>query len=154
MVVRGFVESRRHPEFYLLLDQVLRSQDAPEALRALVHQRSRQVQEVLRHLIVEGQATGEVAADDPDHLVRAFLACLDGLIRWATLDPNHYHDHFPDVSIFLRMFGLGPRGSPPTRVVRMRCAATQVRFSPDSNHTADIPAGRRNGVSRNDRPSL
>src|SRR2546425_10824114 len=42
VLVRGFVESRRHPEFYLLLDQVLRSEDAPDALRALVRRRSQE----------------------------------------------------------------------------------------------------------------
>ena len=102
-LVGGFVESRRHPEFYLLLDQVLRSPDAPEELRTLVRQRSKQMQEGLRHLIVEGQATGEVAAGDPDQLVRAIFACVDGLLRWAHHDPDGFQEHFPDADIFLRM---------------------------------------------------
>ena len=47
---------------------------------------------------------GEVAAGDPDQLVRAILACLDGLIRWGTHDdPVHDNEHFPEASIFLRM---------------------------------------------------
>ncbi len=103
MLVRGFVESRRHPEFYLLLDQVLRSEDAPDALRTLIRQRSQEMQEVLRHLIVEGQATGEVAAGDPDQLVRAIFACGDGLLQWAVHHPDHPQEHFPDATIFLRM---------------------------------------------------
>jgi len=58
---------------------------------------------LLRQLIVEGQTTGEVAAGDPDQLVRAILACIEGLTRQAVYDPEHYHEHFPDARIFLRM---------------------------------------------------
>jgi AcrR family transcriptional regulator len=103
VLVRGFVESRRHPEFYLLLDHVLGSGDTPDALRALVRRRSQEMQDVLRHLIVEAQATGEVAAGDPDQLVCAIFACSDGLLRWAAHHPDLYQEHFPDAAIFLRM---------------------------------------------------
>lgn len=105
-LVSGLVESRYHPESYQLLDQVLRAPAPPPELYEAIQRRGQELQAALRQLIVEGQQTGEVVADDPDQLVRALFACLDGLIRWATLDPNHYHDHFPDVSIFLRMLGL------------------------------------------------
>ncbi|GHO85938.1 TetR/AcrR family transcriptional regulator [Dictyobacter formicarum] len=98
-----FVKSRQHPEIYLLLGQVLSSDMAPPGLRELIHQRGLALQGVLRQLIIDGQATGEVAAGDPDQLVRAIFACLDGLIRWAVYYPDQYSDHFPDASIFLRM---------------------------------------------------
>lgn len=103
VLVSAFVESRKHPETYLLLDQVLSSEATPGDLREVVRRRSQVVQGVLRQLIVEGQAIGEVAAGDPDQLVRAILACIDGLTRWAVYDPEHYHEHFPDARIFLRM---------------------------------------------------
>ncbi len=103
LLVSGFVESRQHPESYQLLDQVLSSEATPDALREVVHRRGQELQGVLRQLIVDGQVTGEVATGDPDQLVRAIFACLDGLIRWATYDPEHYKEHFPDTSIFLRM---------------------------------------------------
>ncbi len=102
-VVSGLVNSRRHPEAYQLLDQVLSSESVPDDLREAVRKRGQAVQAMLRQLIVEGQATGEVAAGDPDQLVRAILACVDGLTRWATYYPEHYHQHFPDAAIFLRM---------------------------------------------------
>jgi AcrR family transcriptional regulator len=104
LMVSGFVQSRReHPELYQLLDQALGDEATPEDLRELVHQRGQVVQSVLRQLIVAGQATGEVAAGDPDQLVRAVLACLNGLTRWATFHPEQYHEHFPAADIFLRM---------------------------------------------------
>ncbi len=103
LLVARFVESRQHPESYQLLDQVLSAEATPDELREVVHRRGQELQGVLRQLIVEGQITGEVATGDPDQLVRAIFACLDGLIRWATYDPEHYKEHFPDASIFLRM---------------------------------------------------
>jgi hypothetical protein len=36
------------------------------------------LQEVMRHLIVEAQATGEVVTEDPDQLMMVITACLDG----------------------------------------------------------------------------
>lgn len=103
LLISEFVESRKHPESYQLLDQVLSAETTPDDLREVIHTRGQELQRVLKQLIVEGQVTGEVAAGDPDQLIRAIFACLDGLIRWATYDPEHYEEHFPDASIFLRM---------------------------------------------------
>jgi AcrR family transcriptional regulator len=98
------VDSRRdHPEFYQLLGQVLSSEEALPDLRHLVLERRQLFQEGLRQLIVGGQLTGEVRATDPDQLVRAIFACLEGLTQWAIDDPEHYREHFPDPGIFLRM---------------------------------------------------
>jgi hypothetical protein len=98
------VESRRdYPEFYQLLGQALRSEQALPELRQLVRNQRQRLQAGLRQLIVDGQITGEVRAADPDQLVRAIFACLEGLTRWAMDDPERYHDHFPAAGIFLRM---------------------------------------------------
>ncbi|GHO47600.1 TetR/AcrR family transcriptional regulator [Ktedonospora formicarum] len=102
-LLSAFVESRRHPEAFLLLGQVLSSQTAPDELRELVRKQSQDLQSTLRQLIVEGQETFEVVAGDPDQLVRAIFACVDGLTRWAVYDPEHYQEHFPDANIFLRL---------------------------------------------------
>ncbi len=103
-MLTDFVESRRgHPEFFQLLDQVLHDEDMPEEFRKIVHRRGKLLQKTLRQLITAAQKTGEVAAGDPDQLVRAILACLDGLTRSAGRDPEHYGEHFPDAAIFLRM---------------------------------------------------
>ncbi len=103
-LISGFVESRRgQPEFYQLLDQVLFDAAMPDDFRELLRRRGKVMQDVLRQLIVEGQASGQVAAGDPDQLVRAILASLDGLIRWAARDPEQYNEHFPEARIFLRM---------------------------------------------------
>lgn len=71
--VSEFVASRRqHPHFYQLLDRVLRDENMPEDFRKVVRRRARVLRDSLRQLIVEGQATGEVVAGNPDQLLSPF----------------------------------------------------------------------------------
>ncbi len=108
VVVTKLVENRReHPEFHQLLNQVLNDNETPGELRELVDKRMQALRGPLRELIVEGQATGEVAADDPDQLITAFFSCLLGLSRWAVYDAEQFH--FPDTTILLRLFMSGSR---------------------------------------------
>lgn len=98
------VEGRReHPEFYQLLYQVPSDEAAPDHLRELIARQGQAFQDGLRQLIVEGQATGEVAYGDPDQLATAVMAYLDGLTRLAVYNPERFKRHFPDVGIVLRM---------------------------------------------------
>ncbi|HZU66020.1 MAG TPA: hypothetical protein VFA09_01975 [Ktedonobacteraceae bacterium] len=57
-----------------------------------------------RQLIVEGQASGEIALRDPDQLVIVILSALDGLSRRALYYPEQFKEHFPDAEIILRIF--------------------------------------------------
>ncbi len=112
VLITEFVESRRRtPEFYQLVEQVLHDEAMPREFRALIQQRSRQMQETLRELIVAGQASGEVAKGDPDQLVSAILASLDGLTSWTARHPEQDDAHYPDAEIFLRMLKLSRRKS-------------------------------------------
>jgi hypothetical protein len=55
-------------------------------------------------LIMEGQACGEIAKDDPNQLMVALLACFDGLMKRASmLDTDAGKENFPDTKIILRM---------------------------------------------------
>ncbi len=127
---------REHPEFILLVQQMLgeeASQDHPrepgqepgqavrfafqhalrneaahDHLRKLAQEQSRTYRTVLKQLIVEGQKTGEIGLDDPDQLVGAVTACVAGLSQSATWQaPEQFQKSFPDVAIILRM--LFPR---------------------------------------------
>lgn len=103
LLVSKLVENRReHPEFHQLLSQVLSDKATPGELRELVRRRMQTLQDLMRQLIIEGQAEGSVATGDPDQMVTAFLACLLGLTRWAVYDPEQFN--FPDTAILLRMF--------------------------------------------------
>jgi hypothetical protein len=80
-----------------------------EAQRAKILESARRIfarkgmEATMRQLIVEGQATGEVAPGDPDQLVAVMSACLDGLTRWALRDPEQFRTYVPDARIVLRL---------------------------------------------------
>jgi hypothetical protein len=58
----------------------------------------------MQGLIVDGQATGEIANDDPDKPVSALLACVDILSRVAQLSPE-VEKQMPDARVILRILG-------------------------------------------------
>ena len=76
----------------------------PQDLRLLMQRNAETMQEHLRQLIVEGQAPEEVRAADPDQLVRAIFAYLDGLARgYVIYGPEKYVQQFPETDILLHM---------------------------------------------------
>jgi AcrR family transcriptional regulator len=95
---------REHPEFFQLLYHVLSDDTAPAELRDQMRERGMFLARELRKLIVEGQATGETAEGDPDQLVVALLAYLDGLTRFSLYDPQQFKEHFPEARIIMRLF--------------------------------------------------
>lgn len=95
---------REHPESYQLMYQVLSDEATPDNLRELIGRQGQAYQDVLRQLIVEGQATGEVVGGDPDQMMIVVLACLDGLSRLALWDSERVKKHFPETEIILRIF--------------------------------------------------
>jgi AcrR family transcriptional regulator len=95
---------RAHPEFFQLLYHVLSDDTAPTDLRDQMRERGMYLARDLRKLIIEGQTTGEIAEGDPDQLVLALLAYLDGLTRFSLYDPHRFKDHFPEVGIIMRLF--------------------------------------------------
>jgi Transcriptional regulator len=105
LLVTYILEDRReNPGFSQLLHQVLTDDAMPNELKQLVMKNGKVIQDAMRQLIVEGQATGEVAKDDPDQLMIALLACFDGLMKRASmLDPADSKKYFPDAKIILRM---------------------------------------------------
>jgi AcrR family transcriptional regulator len=95
---------RLKPEYPQFLNQVLRDESVPVELREAVANNFRAVKNTIRKLIVEAQASGDVAADDPDQLLAAVLAYVDGLLVRMT-DPRRIESrrNFPDPKIVLRM---------------------------------------------------
>lgn len=103
-LITRLVENRRdHPEFMQVHYQVLSDAATPAALREQALRYGQVFHDLLRRLIVEGQASGEVRAADPDQLVTAVQAAMDGLTRLALIDPPRFRQHFPDASIILGM---------------------------------------------------
>jgi AcrR family transcriptional regulator len=97
-------EHRASLEVYQLLNHALEAGAMPDDVRERLGKRYQTLLETMRQLIVEGQATGEVAPGDPDQLVAIVSACLDGLTRWAVRDPEQFRTYVPDAEIVLRLF--------------------------------------------------
>jgi len=107
-LVAGLVAARQaQPELFLLLQHVVGDPATPPDLLELIQARGRAVAGAMRQLITEAQAAGEAAPDDPDQMVTAVMACLDGLGRPSLADPEQAARHFPAVHIIARM--LEPR---------------------------------------------
>ena len=103
-IVSGMVERRRKdPEFYQFFYRAMSDESLPSDIMEEMRTLGPLVHKILRQLIVEGQATGEIAKDNPDKLVRAIVACLDGLSRMAPLPSEQLENDMPDAGIILRM---------------------------------------------------
>jgi AcrR family transcriptional regulator len=100
---------QEHPEFYRFLFQALTDQSLPRDIIQMQDAHGQRIRKVLRRLIADGQAAGEVSKGDPDQLVDVILACLEGLsIRMAYSDPAH-KVNLPDAEIILRLLGPSPQ---------------------------------------------
>jgi len=109
-MLAGMLERRRKdPEFYQFFYQAMASDSLPADLREQIKEQGLSIREIMRGLVVEGQATGEIANDDPDKLVSGLLACVDGLSRMAELSPEDVEKQMPDAGIVLRILGPGPK---------------------------------------------
>jgi AcrR family transcriptional regulator len=107
-IVSTMVERRRKdPGFYLLLNQAVADDSLPSDVLESLKSQGLLMRDVLRRLIIEGQAKGEFAKDNPNKLTRAILACLDGMSRMLPLPSEQTEDEIPDASMILRM--LSPR---------------------------------------------
>jgi AcrR family transcriptional regulator len=103
-LVTSMVEARRaQPELFLLFQHVVSDPATPPDLLELIQARGHAVADTMRQLITEAQAAGEVAPDDPDQLVTAIMACLDGLGRFTLSQPAEAAAHFPATKIITRM---------------------------------------------------
>lgn len=97
-------ERRDNPEFYQFFFRMLADEKLPTDLREILERNGLAFQERIRHLVIEGQATGEIADDDPDQLVAAIMACLEGMWRrMSSLNSEEVREHFPESKIILRM---------------------------------------------------
>ena len=95
---------RQSPGMSQIMYNALEDEATPSDLKAVIQRNGKGIQDAMRQLIVEGQATGEIVSDDPDQLMVALLTCFNGLMKRATmLDPNDAESHFPDAKIILRM---------------------------------------------------
>jgi AcrR family transcriptional regulator len=94
--------AQEEPEYEMLVLQALTSQAVPQEMRQVVLQESQLSHEALKQLIVEGQATGQVVAGDPDLLTTAFEWCIQGMVFGLSYW-GYEADRLPGVDNVLRM---------------------------------------------------
>jgi AcrR family transcriptional regulator len=104
-ILASMIQLRKdHPEFYQFLFQALIDDRLPKDIRETLRDHDAGARRVMRRLIVQGQAGGEIAEDDPDQLVDAIMACLDGLSRrMVSLSSVEVRVKLPEARIILRM---------------------------------------------------
>jgi len=90
------------PEYEMVVLLALTSSAVPEETRRMVFQESQLVHEALKALIVEGQATGEVVAGDPDLLTTAYEWCIQGMVFGMSYQ-GYEPARLPGVEIVLRL---------------------------------------------------
>ena len=112
-IITNTIELRQeHPEFYQFLFQAIYDDKLPKDIREMINSHGLRTRRILRQLIVDGQKSGEIARDDPDQLVDAILACLDGISRrMISTDPARAKMQIPKASIILRMLKPDQKGS-------------------------------------------
>ena len=109
MITYILEENKVNPGFSQFFNQVLADDSTPNELRLVIQKNGQIIQGIIHQLIVEGQATGEIAKDDPDQLMVALLACINGLMKRASmLNPKDAQKHFPEAKIILRMLRPDP----------------------------------------------
>ncbi len=72
--------ARDEPEYEMVVLMALTSSAVPDEVRKMVFDESRLVHEALKLLIIDGQTSGEVVAEDPDLLATAFEWCIQGMV--------------------------------------------------------------------------
>lgn len=90
------------PEYEMLVLMALTSSAVPEETRRMVFRESQLVHEALKALIVDGQAAGEVVAEDPDLLTTAYEWCIQGMVFGMSYQ-GYEPARLPGVETVLRM---------------------------------------------------
>lgn len=110
-IVTRLLEMRKEkPGYYQLLYQMLSDKETPKEIREEVTRRGMTFRSEMRKLLIEGQKKGKIANDDPDQLLEAIMAAIDGLWRRIAYDPGSVKN-FPDPKIILRMLKPDRRSS-------------------------------------------
>ena len=101
LISKSLENMREHSEFYQFSAQIFDDETMPEDSRNLLRKYGSAYQKLMRQMIVEAQAAGEIAADDPDQLLMVITACLDGLL--AMRNSSQFKRQFPEAGIILRI---------------------------------------------------
>jgi AcrR family transcriptional regulator len=91
-----------HPDYLLVIMQAFTSEAVPEEARAAVEDYGQRTFQDIVALIREGQAEGQVVADDPAELALVFTACIQG-VALSSLQNETRKVSLPGVETILRL---------------------------------------------------
>ena len=94
--------ARDEPEYEMLVLQALTSSAVPEETRKMVLDEGHLAHEALKLLIIDGQASGEVVAEDPELLAIAWEWCIQGMVFDMSYQ-SEQSARLPGVEIVLRL---------------------------------------------------
>lgn len=104
MASRVLAGIQREPEFVMIALQAYTSDAVPEEIRKIVRDLDELHTGIIRRLIEEGQAAGQIVQGDPDQLATLYSCCLQGLAMGVTfLKEASFVLNVPDVDMFLRI---------------------------------------------------
>ncbi len=89
--------------FYQVAMQMFRSKGLPESLQPRTQVLVMQFRDVIKQLIMEGQANKEFVVDDPEQLTIAIFAMMNGLTLFGLRNQEQIMRHFPDADIVMRI---------------------------------------------------
>lgn len=93
--------------YFMLIHLARTSEGVPEKVKQLIEKYSMQAfVDQLRPLFIEGQRTGEIAADDPDEQISCYLSVLSGLMILGVQQLGGYRT--PQVDMLLRLITREP----------------------------------------------
>jgi AcrR family transcriptional regulator len=91
------------PEIDMVVIHALTNDTVPPEIRELALQLSNMIQDLLKRLIIEGQAAGQVVSGDPDRLATLFGSCIQGLALGRNTFFHNPPFSFPDTEDVLRI---------------------------------------------------
>src|SRR5579883_82460 len=100
LVSKRIQSLQQRPEFIMVFHQALTDEATRSKWREMAHKKNDYLIEVLKRLITEGQAAGQIAHDDVNQLVTALRSCLHGL-TFSALSQDQTQN-LPDACIILR----------------------------------------------------
>jgi AcrR family transcriptional regulator len=103
LVSQIFDGLRDQSEYFMLVVQMLTTEVVPEELRERTYKQIAISKHVLRQLIVEGQAAGQIVPGDPDRLTTLWNSCIQGLAISAFLEQELFLTNFPEADDLLRI---------------------------------------------------
>lgn len=101
LIEQNLPDLRERPAYSLVVLHAVTNEGIPINIREMAFRQAKVMSEVVRQLIVEGQAAGQVAQGDPDELTLLYLTLLQGLAAGATF--MHYAPGYPSVEGVLRI---------------------------------------------------